>query len=252
MTNDRKARAARAEQMRKEREKADRKQRNMISVAIVAVVVVLVALAGWGVKSLSDQNAKATEVIEPKNLIDNGVPYIPAGDVELDEDAPVAETFEDFLCPACGQFAFTTGPVLHQLADEGKIDLRFMPFSFLHRMSTNDYSRRAMNLAMCAVDEQGPDSFWAVHSALFMNQPAEGGAGPDNAALLATAAEAGVTGLDECQNTQKFVPWIDEVRAKLSKERNIGGTPTLQLNGVESPARTPEDLESAIAAAKKK
>ena len=69
MTNDRKARAERAEQMRKERDKADRKQRNIITVAIVAVVVVLLGVAGFGINSLSKQNAKSTEVIEPRNLM---------------------------------------------------------------------------------------------------------------------------------------------------------------------------------------
>lgn len=254
MTNDRQARAARAEQMRKEREKADRKQRNLITIAIVAIVVVLIAAAGWGIKSLSDSNEKNTEVIEPRNLTDGGVDYPAGGEggaAADNADAPLVEVFEDFLCPACGQFEQSSGVFLKQQAEAGEIRLRFMPFSFLHNQSTNDYSRRAMNLAMCAVDTQGPEAFWEVNTALYANQPSEGGAGPSNAELIDLAEEAGVTGLDECVRTEKFSPWIDEARETASDEREIGGTPTVHINGKESEARTPQELQAAFAEAAK-
>ncbi len=251
MTNDRKARAARAEAMRKEREKADRKQRNMISIAIVAVVVVLIGIAAWGISSINASNKKNTEVIEPRNLVESGVSYVPASGAELAEGAPVVETFEDFLCPACAQFDAYMGPVLVEAAEAGDIELRFMPFSFLHTASTNEYSRRAMNIAMCAVDQEGPEAFWDVKTALFVNQPSEDGAGPDNAALLSLAQSVGVDGLDECVRSEKFVPWIDEQRTNSSKNRGITGTPTMHINGEESDARTPEAFAAAINAAKK-
>ena len=250
MTNDRQARAARAEQMRKEREKAERKQRNKITVAIVAVVVVLIALAAWGVKSLSDQNAKNTEVIEPRNLIDDGVPFPATGEADAAQK-PIVELFEDFLCPACGSFEQLSGQFLQTQAAAGEIQLRFMPFSFLHRQSTNDYSRRATNLAMCVVDQDGDEAFWKVHDALYANQPQEGGAGPEDAALIELAEEAGVTGIDNCVRTEKFVPWIDEIQKTFSDDRKVSGTPTVFINGNESEARTPEELQKAIAAASK-
>ncbi|MFS0885994.1 DsbA family protein [Aeromicrobium sp. 179-A 4D2 NHS] len=250
MTNDRQARAARAEQMRKEREKADRRQRNLITVAIVVVVVLLIAAAGWGVKSLSDDNAKATEVVEPANLVDGGVPY-PVADGTDNSKAPLVEIFEDFLCPACGQFEQVSGAFLKQQAAAGAINLRFMPFSFLHNQSTNDYSRRATNVAMCAVDADGPEAFWKLHALLYANQPSEGGAGPENAELIDLAEEAGVTGIDECVRTEKFVPWIDESKDTLADERKISGTPTVHINGKESEARTPDELAKAFADAAK-
>lgn len=251
MTNDRKARAARAEQMRKEREKADSKQRNMISVAIVAVVVVLVGVAAWGVYRISESNEKQTEVVEPRNLVESGVPFVPAETVEVAEKAPLVETFEDFLCPACGQFEAMSGPFLRDLAEKGEIEFRFSPFSFLHGQSTNEYSRRSMNLAMCAVDEQGAEAFWPVHEAIFANQPEEGGSGQTDAELLAIAEGAGVAGLDTCVQTQKFVPWIDEIKNYFAKERGIEGTPTLMINGELTEARSPDDLQKAIADASK-
>lgn len=251
MTNDRKARAERAETMRKDREKAERKQRNMISVAIVAVVVVLIGVAAWGITSINKENKKNDVVIEPRNLVDQSVPYVPAENVVVAENAPVVEVFEDFLCPACGQFDAYMGPTLKAAAEAGEIRLRFMPFSFLHNMSTNDYSHRAMNLAMCVVDEKGPEAFWDVKAALFANQPAEGGPGPEDDELLELAAGAGVTGIEACVTKQKFVPWIDEIKDTFSKERKISGTPTMHINGKESDARSPEDFAAAVASAKK-
>lgn len=250
MTNDRQARAARAEQMRKEREKADKRQRNLITVAIVVVVVLLIAAAGWGIKSLSDSNAKATEVVEPRNLTDEGVAY-PVAQDKLKADAPVVEIFEDYLCPACGQFEQLSGAFLEQQAAEGAIQLRFMPFSFLHNQSTNDYSHRAMNLAMCVLDTDGPEAFWKVNDLLYANQPTEGGAGPENAELIDLAKEAGVTGIDECVRSEKFVPWIDEIQAKFADEDKVSGTPTVHINGKDSEARTPQELAKAFAEASK-
>jgi protein-disulfide isomerase len=250
VTNDRQARTARAEQMRKERQKAERKQRNKITVAIVAVVIVLIGLAAWGVKSLSDQNKTNTEVIEPRNLQDQGVTFPVAEGVD-NADAPLVEVFEDFLCPACGSFEQLSGAFLQSQATSGAIRLRFMPFSFLHNQSTNDYSRRAANVAMCAADEQGAEAFWKVHAALYANQPEEGGAGPEDAALIDLAEGAGVEGLDNCVRTEKFVPWIDEVKETFGDDRDVTGTPTVHIDGKVTEARTPEELQKAIASAPK-
>ncbi|GAA3532132.1 hypothetical protein AFL01nite_20060 [Aeromicrobium flavum] len=250
MTNDRQARAARAEQMRKEREKAERKQRNKITVAIVALVIVLIALAAWGVKSLSDENKTTTEVIEPRNLVDGGVDF-PAKEGVDNANAPLVEIFEDFLCPACGSFEQLSGPFLQSAADAGTIRLRFMPHSFLHGQSTNDYSHRAANLAMCTVDAEGPEAFWKVHAALYANQPEEMTAGPEDPALIDLAKDAGVEGLDSCVRTERFVPWIDEAKESHEDDRDVSGTPTVHIDGKATEARTPEDLQKAIAAAAK-
>lgn len=248
MTNDRQARAARAEKMRKERDKADKRQRNTITVAIVAIVVVLIAAAGWGISRISAQNETNTEVIEPRNLTEGGAQF--PTDVD-NSDAPVVEIWEDFLCPACGSFEQVSGDYLKNQAEAGTIRLRIMPFAFLHNQSSNDYSHRAMNVAMCALDEQGDEAFFAVHEALFANQPEEGGAGPEDAELISMAEDAGVSGLDSCVRTENFVPWIDEIKDTFADERDITGTPTVHINGEESDARTPDELQKAIADAAK-
>ncbi|WP_293787931.1 thioredoxin domain-containing protein [uncultured Aeromicrobium sp.] len=248
MTNDRKNRAARAEQMRKEREKAERRQRNIISVVIVAVVVVLIGVGAWAVKQAQDENEKETEVIQPEGAIEDfGVPYVPAGG-EPAEDAPMVEIFEDFLCPYCKQFEESSGEVLRAQADAGEIQLVYRPFSFLDAMggSSNEYSQRATNLAICALDEQGPEAFQTVHDALYANQPAEGGSGPSDDELMALAEESGVTVSQECVTQQRFVPWVNAAREHGQNERGVSGTPTVFVNGEEIEDLSGQALADAI------
>lgn len=252
MTNDRKSRAARAEQMRKDREKAERRQRNIISIVIVGVVVVLIGVGAWAVKAAQDGNVKETRVIEPQHTVEGyGVPYVPAGGEGDAADAPTVEVFEDFLCPHCGQFEQSTGEVLRAQADAGEIQLIYRPFSFLDAMggSTNEYSLRATNLALCALDEQGPEAFQNVHDALYVNQPSEGGAGPSDNDLLSLAEDAGVDVSAACVEEQRFVPWVKEAREHGQDERDVSGTPTVFVDGEVVEPVSSQAVAAAIEAA---
>ncbi len=252
MTNDRKARAARAEQMRKERQKADRRQRNLITVAIVAIVILLIAVAGWGIKSIADANQDETKVIEPRNLVEGGVEF-PANAGVDNSKAPLVQTFEDFQCPVCQQFEQLSGSFLQDQAASGQIRLVFMPHSFLDDQggSSNEYSRRSTNLAMCVTDESGAEDFWKIHSALYLNQPDEGTAGPSDTELIATAKTAGVTVDETCVKSHRFVPWIDKAKDDQQTNDDVTGTPTIWVNGKVTEARTPDELQKAIDAASK-
>lgn len=272
MTNDRKARAAQAEQMRKEREKSERRQRNIISVVIVALIVALIGVGGWAVQRASGQNERVTEEIQPNGALDDYgfvygafAPVASGGDSSTEDDADAdsgaddasteasdavrVELFEDFLCPHCGQFEAINGQFLRDLADDGTIELIYRPFSFMHTASTNDYSRRAANIAACAYDQGGAEDFGVIHELLYLNQPAGGGAGPTNANLIDMADNAGITGLDECVRTERFVPWVNAARDYAASEREVSGTPTVFINGELSQASTPQDLQAAIDAA---
>lgn len=258
MANDRQDRAARAEQMRKEREKADRKQRNLITVGIVVIVVALIALGGYGIKTISDENAKSTDLVVPANTTkDFGIEYtteVATG--KPSTTTPVKVTiYEDFLCPGCGALEQTAGAFLSQAVAKGEITLDYRPYAFLASMSTNDYSARAWNAAVCVNDKGGVKAFKAFHDILFANQPAEGGAGPEDAQLIDWAKEAGVTGIDACINKQVFTPWVEKALEQ-GKKDGVSGTPTVRINGkdVSGEGNTiPQiaDLQKAIDAAKK-
>ena len=252
MANERQERAARAEQMRKEREKADRKQRNLISVAIVTVVIALIAVGGYAVKSANDKNKTNTELVVPKNVnSDYGFIYDAeaAGGTAGKNPVKVILT-EDFQCPACLSFEQQSAAFLKDLVKKGEITIEYRPISFLDRASQNKYSSRALNAALCVLDEGGIQKYKVMHELLYANQPAEGTAGPDDKALIQTAKTAGVTGIDSCVLSKRFGPWIEDAYEKLADD-GFKGTPWVRIGGKDVESPTPAGLQQAIDAAKK-
>ena len=101
------------------------------------------------------------------------------------------------------------------------------------------YSTRAANAGYCVGDEN-KDAFARFHAALFAQQPEEGsGAGPDNAALIETARQAGVTGgVADCVNRGKY----NDMIKGLVTAANISATPTIRLNGEDISPAKPDEL----------
>lgn len=258
MSNDRQDRAARAEQMRKEREKADRKQRNLITVGIVVVVIALIAVGGYGVKSISDDKEDLKVLTTPSNVNKSyGIEYTPevaTGTAPKGEPVNVI-LYEDFLCPGCGALEQTAGAFLASAVEKGEISIEYRPYAFLTNASTNEYSQRAWNAAACVNDKGGPKAFKAFHDILFANQPAEGGAGPEDDQLIAWAKDAGVTGIESCIDKAKFTPWIEDALDQ-GQEDGVSGTPTVRIagkdvSGAGDTIPQPADIQKAIDAAKK-
>ena len=258
MANDRQQRAARAEQMRKERESAERRQRNLITAAIVGVVVVIVVLAGFAIKTVADDNRDSTDLVAPNGTNDDYGFMYTADDVEAapesedaaaDEDAstePVQVVLtEDFQCPACASFEAQTGPFLQSLVASGDIEIEYRPVAFLDNASSNEYSSRSLNAAMCVLDADGVGAYKQMHDLLYARQPAEGGAGPDDDELFATAQEAGYTGSAECIDQKRFGPWISDAYEALVDD-GFGGTPWVRVAGEEVPNPTPATIQAAI------
>ena len=256
MSNERQQRAARAEQMRKEREKADRKQRNLITVGIVAIVVVLIAVGGYAVKSENDKNKKETEVVTPKNTTkDFGIAYTTAdagGKVPSGTKPVSVDLYEDFQCPVCKSFEEQSGAFLKDQVKSGAITITYRPFSFLDENggSPNRYSHRSTSAALCALNSGGIDDYVKVHDYLYANQPEERTNGPENADLIKAFEGLGITGLDSCIRTERFVPWVDEAKAAGVK-RGVNATPTVFVGGKKVDAPTPQNLQAAITAAQK-
>lgn len=252
VANERQERAARAEQMRKEREKADRKQRNLISVAIVTIVVALIAVGGYAVKKASDENGTNTTLVAPKNVNDDyGFTYDAedAGGTAGKNPVEVILT-EDFQCPACQSFEQQSGAFLNDLVKKGEITIEYRPISFLDSQSGNEYSSRALNAALCVLDEGGIQKYKSMHDLLYATQPAEGTVGPDDKALIESAKTAGVTGIDSCVLSKKFGPWIEDAYDNLADD-GFKGTPWVRIGGKDVEVPTPAGLQQAIDAAKK-
>jgi protein-disulfide isomerase len=257
MTNDRKKRAARAEQMRKEREKADRRRRTTITAAIVAAVVLLVGVGGYAVTTAGKDDDKP--VVQPTNATeDYGIVYdaAAAGSTPPAGTTPVVvEIYEDFQCPICQSFEEANGDFLDRQVAAGAITVVYKPFSFLDDLggSSNRYSHRATNVALCVLADSGVSAYKKMHDLLYENQPEERTDGPDDDELIDRAAEVGVTGIDSCVDDQTYEGWIDKARS-VASAAGIDSTPTVLIGGQEvvNTAGGPPseaDLQAAIAAA---
>jgi protein-disulfide isomerase len=157
----------------------------------------------------------------------------------------VVSFYEDFLCPACGNFERTFGPTVSKMIDSGAIAADYYMVGMLSRPQNDDYSSRAGGAAYCVADVS-IDAFRRFHTALFTKdlQPAETGTTfPDNARLIEVAREAGAAGtVPDCVNSGKYFAMVDDLAAK----SDIHGTPTVRINGEDYKWSTPDALVAKI------
>lgn len=157
----------------------------------------------------------------------------------------VVTFYEDFLCPACGNFERTFGPTVSKLIDVGAIAADYRMVAILDSQKNNNYSSRAGAAALCVADES-IDAFRRFHSALFSTdiQPDERGTSfPDNARLIEIARVDGVVGkVPDCINSGKYLSRV----AGEAAAAHINATPTIKINGQDYEPSTPDALVSKI------
>ena len=153
--------------------------------------------------------------------------------------------YEDFLCPACGNFERTFGPTVSKLIDIGAIAADYSMVAILDSPHNQNYSSRAGAAALCVNDESN-DAFRRFHTALYSPnvQPDERGSSfPDNAKLIELAREAGVVGkVPDCINSGKY---LSKVTGEAAAQR-ISATPTIKINGDNYEPSTPDALVAKI------
>jgi protein-disulfide isomerase len=157
----------------------------------------------------------------------------------------VVAFYEDFLCPACGNFERTFGPTVSKLIDIGAIAADYSMVSILDSPKNQNYSSRAGAAALCVADES-LDAFRRFHSALYSPdiQPDERGTRfPDNARLIELAREAGAAGkVPDCINSGKY---LSRVTGEAGAAK-INATPTIKINGENYEPSTPDALVAKI------
>jgi serine/threonine protein kinase len=157
----------------------------------------------------------------------------------------VVSFYEDFLCPACGNFERTFGPTVSNLIDIGAIAADYSTVSILDNSRNQNYSSRAGAAALCVADES-MDAFRRFHAGLFSTniQPSETGTSfPDNAKLIELAREAGVVGtVPDCVNSGKYLSKV----AGEAAAANITAAPTIKINGDDYEPSTLDALVAKI------
>jgi protein-disulfide isomerase len=157
----------------------------------------------------------------------------------------VVSFYEDFLCPACGNFEQGFGNTVAKLIDSGAIAADYYMTGFLSRPQNQDYSSRAANAAYCIADES-VEAFQRFHAKLYNPeiQPKEDGTKfPDNAQLTEYARQSGVVGkVPQCIKDGKYLPMVDGLVAAAK----IHATPTVRINGEDYQFSTPDAFVAKI------
>ena len=219
---------------------ADRRRNLLVQIGLTAIVVVfavglvLYIMTTHGGKGGST-GSRAVRVTSSKLVTKGGTK----------DPKAVVSFYEDFLCPACGNFERAFGPTVSKLIEIGAIGADYYMLGFLSAPQNDDYSSRAAAAAYCVADES-IDAFRRFHTALFTKgiQPAENGSTfPDNARLIELAREAGAAGkVPDCINSGKYIPMVDGL---VSAEK-IRATPTIRINGQDYSPSTPQAFVAKI------
>jgi protein-disulfide isomerase len=216
---------------------ADRKRNLAIQIGLTAIVVVFaVALVLYIVMSAEkkpgDGEAQAIRVTSNSLITKEG----------SSEPKAVLSMYEDFLCPACGNFEKQFGPTVNKLIDSGAVAADYYMVAILDRQG-DGYSSRASNAAYCVADEN-KDAFRRFHAALYAQQPQEGvGPFPDNSRLIEVARQAGVGGpVPDCITGGKYV----DMAKGMAAAAGVNSTPTIRINGEDYSPTTPDALITKI------
>ncbi|HYQ34433.1 MAG TPA: DsbA family protein [Mycobacterium sp.] len=215
------------------------KSSRLLPIAATAfVVLLLVGVVYW---AMSHKKPSATGSGDTVRVASSKVVNQPG----TNNPKAVVTFYEDFLCPACGNFERTFGPTVSKLIDAGAIAADYSMVSILDSSKNQNYSSRAGAAARCVADES-IDAFRRFHTALYSAniQPDERGTSfPDNAKLIELAREAGVVGkVPDCINSGKY---LSAVVGESAAEK-ISATPTIKINGEVYEPTTPDALVSKI------
>lgn len=198
---------------------SERRRTRTLWTSITAVAVLVIAgMIGYGIYA----SQRSDSYTAPPGAVQNDTGIaVGNGPVKID-------VYEDFICPACGQFEQQTGGALDQLVADGKATVIYHPVAYLDRASTTDYSTRAAAAAGAAAEG---GKFREYVEALFARQPAEGTAGLSDNELIEIGRSVGLGDqFAQAVRDGKYKSWTAHVTDEASAA-GVTGTPTVRVNG---------------------
>lgn len=148
------------------------------------------------------------------------------------EDATyVIREFSDFQCPYCTQFALNGLPVIKDaLLARGDVRFEFHHFPL---KSIHPNAAPASEAALCVVDSNSPEDFWAYHDALFERQNAWSGLGDPYPYFVRLARDIKLehSGVADCLEEGRYVNAVDEVY-KQAIVLGVRSTPSIFVNKI--------------------
>lgn len=164
----------------------------------------------------------------------NNLPRLGAADAKVK-----IVDFSDLKCPSCKVFNESVKPHIYDdYIAQGKVALYYVHFPFLYEDSTT------AALAAQAVYRQNPDATWKYIDLIFKNQGEVKKVWATTDFLVKLAGEADASlDLEQLRKDIDNQTYAKEVQAQydLGDKLNIGGTPTLFMNGKEIGEAESED-----------
>ncbi|MGY1435053.1 DsbA family protein [Streptomyces reniochalinae] len=207
----------RAEQ---QRHKTSEKRRRTVKVA-AAVIGALAVATGVGATVATQTGGDgegSSQSAKPITVGDKGAP------AEL-------TVYEDFRCPACGQFENTYRSTIRSLEKAGKLRAEYHLVALIDKNMGGRGSQEAANAAACARDR---GKFEAYHDVLYRNQPAEQDdafASTKHLIRLAKKVEGLVSpAFEDCVTSGEHDAWVNRSSESFGASGHQG-TPTVLLDG---------------------
>ncbi|UNO44244.1 thioredoxin domain-containing protein [Streptomyces sp. MST-110588] len=198
-----------------------------VAAAVAAVLVVAGGVAVWATQGGEDSGSGEV-VAAPKGTEGGDKPIVPVGA----QDAPSTLTvWEDFRCPACGQFENGFRATIRELEDAGQLKSDYHLATIIDGNMGGRGSLTAGNAALCAQDA---GRFRDYHDVLYKNQPPEQSDGfADKKHLIELAGKVdGLVGekFTRCVNDGTYNDFVRKSNDAFAASGHRG-TPTVLLNG---------------------
>ncbi|WP_010539943.1 DsbA family protein [Dietzia alimentaria] len=204
--------------------------------ALVAIAVLVLGGVIFYAKSSGESNP-----ITFGQTADPQVEITSTGVIAVGEQAaPTIQVWEDYMCPACGNFEAQYGEEIASAVEDGQLRAEFHTLNFLDRSSgSGEYSTRALAAIQCVAANESVSTLLDVKNAFFAQQPAEGGGDLSAKELADIAATAGADGdAVECiGNVQtnggmdKASDTADNAQDSIREITSNVSTPTVAYNG---------------------
>lgn len=244
-SSDTRGREAKLEQIRRQNA-ADKRRQRIIALVTAGIIVVLAGVVGVVIWQAAREEATLAGADPGNRTPQTFLPEGPDG-----EEGPVVNgfaagpadaaatvtLFEDYICPACGQFEQILGTYIDGLPAQG-VQVIYHPVAILDPQSQGTrYSSRAASAVACVADQDDDEltQTKAFSGLLFLNQPAEGSAGLENEVLAQFAADAGAPeAVQTCITDETYLGWAERATED-AQNAGLSATPTIWVNGTPVP-----------------
>lgn len=209
----------------------------LIVVAAVVAVAVVVGVVFALTRSSGSETPPSAATIPVS--VDGGVVVAGKADAKVTVDV-----YEDFLCPACQRFEQVYGGDLTEALNAGTVRVRHHMITILDsRSKPAGYSSLAANAGLCAA---AAGIYPGYHSALFAQQPSEGGPGLPVDTLVSIGTGLGATGdFEQCVRSSAKKDAVVATEAAALKA-GVNSTPSVLVGGEKVDVSNRNWLKEAI------